>query len=82
MDINAGKGARIIVLHAASEDFKGFVPGCSYIFQAKKASEDYHSAMNSPMFLKYIKEKILENPNVRDGAVLIIDNAAYHNKRV
>lgn len=77
-----GKGARIIVLHAACIDYKGFVPGSSYIFQANKATEDYHNAMNSPMFLKYFKEKILENPYIKEGAVIIIDNAPYHNKRV
>ena len=41
----SGKGIRLIILHAGSED--GWIDGTDLVFQSKKTTGDYHDEMNS-----------------------------------
>ena len=57
---------------------------CELMWKATSASGDYHSNMNSEMFMKWTTQKLIPtfellHPNKK--MVLICDNAAYHHKR-
>lgn len=72
----SGKGGRLIVLHAGSEN--GFVDGASLVFRAKKSvTSDYHSEMDGPRFERLFKEQLL--PNIEPRSVIVMDNASYHS---
>lgn len=72
----SGKGGRLIVLHAGSEN--GFVDGASLVFRAKKSvTSDYHSEMDGPRFERWFKEQLL--PNIEPRSVIVMDNAPYHS---
>lgn len=73
-----GKGDRIIIVHAGSED--RFVKGAGLIFKSKSTSGDYHDDMNFTNYQKWIREKLI--PNLPPKTTLIIDNAPYHNVQV
>ena len=54
------------------------------IWKASSASGDYHDNMNSDMFIKWTKEKLLptfETLHPGKKMVLVMDNAPYHHKR-
>ncbi|XP_037505831.1 uncharacterized protein LOC119382183 [Rhipicephalus sanguineus] len=71
----SGKGGRLIVLHAGSEN--GFVDGASLVFRAKKTvTSDYHSEMDGPRFERWFKEQLL--PNIEPRSVIVVDSASYH----
>ncbi|XP_037529197.1 uncharacterized protein LOC119406529 [Rhipicephalus sanguineus] len=72
----SGKGGRLIVLHAGSEN--GFVDGESLVFRAKNSvASDYHSEVDGPRFERWFKEQIL--PNIEPRSVIVMDNAPYHS---
>ena len=71
----SGKGERFIILNAITQ--KGWVDGAKLVFQAKKCSGDYHGSMNEENFTKWFITQLL--PNITDNAVIIMDNAPYHN---
>jgi hypothetical protein len=71
----SGKGERLIILHAMSST--GWVRGAKRVFQAKRKTGDYHGQMNAALFQKWFSEKLI--PNVPDNALIIMDNASYHN---
>lgn len=80
----SGKGQRLIILHAGSEE-RGFLPGCGLVFRsgsgkAKAMTEDYHDDMNSKVFMKWYTDSLL--PVLARPSAIIIDNASYHNIRV
>lgn len=70
-----GKGERLIIVHAITRD--GWVPGAKLTFKSTQKTGDYHGQMNEEMFTKWFQEKLL--PNIPDGSLIIMDNAAYHN---
>jgi len=71
----SGKGERFIILNAVTKN--GWVDGAQLVFQAKKYSGDYHGSMDEDNFTKWFTVQLL--PNIRDNAVIIMDNAPYHN---
>lgn len=71
----SGKGERFIILNAVTK--KGWVDGAQLVFQAKKCSGDYHGSMDENNFTKWFIVQVL--PNIPDNAVIIMDNAPYHN---
>jgi transposase len=71
----AGKGARFIVLNAMTKD--GWLDGAHLVFQANRRTGDYHGAMNEDNFTHWLTTQLL--PNIADKAVIIMDNAPYHN---
>ena len=73
--IPPGKGKRLIVLHAGSED--GFVKGMDLVFEGKK-SGDYHQEMNSKVFLEWFQRLCTSLPG---PSCIVLDNASYHNSR-
>jgi len=76
LDVPSGKGARIIIAHVGSRE-TGHVADAGLVFVGKKKSGDYHGEMNSDLWLKWLKQKVL--PKIR-GAVLVVDRAPYHTK--
>lgn len=71
----SGKGDRLIVLNAVTSS--GWIDGAKLVFQAKSNSGDYHGSMDEHNFTKWFTEQLL--PNIPDNAVIIMDNAPYHN---
>ena len=76
--IPQGKGERSIVCHIGSED--GFVEPACLIFCGKKSLKhsDYHTEMNSEVFLDWIERKVF--CNIPKSSVVVIDRATYHLK--
>ncbi|KAJ8915262.1 hypothetical protein NQ315_014769 [Exocentrus adspersus] len=72
----SGKGKRLIILHAGSEE--GFVEDSLLVFEGKK-SGDYHEEMNANVFEKWFVEFLRKLP---DNAVIVMDNASYHSRKV
>ncbi|XP_076301715.1 uncharacterized protein LOC143219723 [Lasioglossum baleicum] len=71
-----GRGKRLIILHVGSAD--GFVPGAHLCFESKKDSADYHHEMNGDTFFEWFCKLL---PMLRDGAVIVMDNAPCHSVR-
>jgi len=72
-----GKGKRLILSHVGGED--GFVPNAIDLLSATK-NGDHHNNMNSERFEKHMKENVF--PNLPEGAILVLDNASYHRRRL
>jgi transposase len=70
-----GKGERLIIMNAITKD--GWVPGARLTFKSTRKTGDYHGQMNQELFTKWFSEKLL--PNIPEGSLIIMDNAAYHN---
>ena len=71
----SGKGNRLIILNAVTN--AGWIDGAKLVFQAKSNRGDYHGSMDEHNFTKWFTEQLL--PNIPDDAVIIMDNAPYHN---
>ena len=71
----SGVGERLIIVNAITRG--GWIDGAQLVFQAKRRTGDYHGQMNWLNFSKWFTEKLL--PNVPEGAIIILDNAKYHN---
>ena len=71
----SGVGPRFILVHAITEN--GWVDGAELVFEAKKRTGDYHGQMNWDNFSTWFKKQLL--PNVPPRAIIILDNARYHN---
>lgn len=71
----SGKGDRLIILNAVTNN--GWINGAKLVFQAKSNSGDYHGSMDEHNFTKWFTEQLL--PNIPNKAVIIMDNAPYHN---
>ena len=76
-DAQSGKGKRVIILHAGSAE--GWVSNAALVFVGKKGSADYHDEMNQTHFEEWWENQLL--PNLPPGAVVVLDNAPYHNRR-
>jgi transposase len=70
-----GKGERLIIINAITKD--GWVPGAKLTFKSTRKTGDYHGQMNQKMFTKWFQDMLL--PNIPEGSLIIMDNAAYHN---
>lgn len=70
-----GKGERLIIVNAVSED--GWIPNAKLVFKASSKTGDYHLSMNWEVFKDWFENKLLNN--VPDNSLIIMDNAAYHN---
>ena len=78
-NIPSGKGKRLIILHAGSAE-SGFIPNCKLVFHGKlRVEEDYHSEMNSKVFLDWFENQLI--PELNQPSVIVLDNASYHNVR-
>ena len=75
--VPSGKGQRLIVVHAGGVE--GWVEGAVLVFRSKTNSTDYHDKMNSEHFMEWFTKQLL--PNIRDIAIIVVDNATYHNKQ-
>ena len=71
----SGKGGRLTVLHAGTEN--GWVGGAELVFRAKASSGDYHNETNIPHFMEWWKTQLL--PNIPQKSIIVVDNASYHN---
>lgn len=71
----SGKGERFIILSAVTKD--GWVDGTQLVFQANRRTGDYHGSMDEENFTKWFTTQLL--PNISDNAIIIMDNAPYHN---
>lgn len=71
----SGKGERLIILHAGSEE--GWVKDADDVFRAKSNTGDYHNEMNILHFMDWFTNKLL--PNIPPQSLIILDNAKYHN---
>jgi len=71
----SGEGDRLIILNAVTNN--GWIDGAKLVFKAKSNSGDYHGSMDEHNFTKWFTEQLL--PNIPDNAVIIMDNASYHN---
>lgn len=69
------KGKRLIIVHAGNEN--GFVPGALLIFKSGSKSGDYHDDMNYENFKQWLQTQLI--PNLPKNAVIVMDNASYHN---
>ncbi|KAH8037159.1 hypothetical protein HPB51_008841 [Rhipicephalus microplus] len=74
----SGKGGRLILLHAGSED--GFLNSACLLFRAAKRSGDYHTEMDGPRFEKWFGEQLL--PDIKPCSVIVMDSAPYHSVRL
>lgn len=71
----SGKGERLIILNAVTNN--GWIDGARLVFKAKSNSGDYQGSMDEHNFTKWFTRQLL--PNIPDNAVIIMDNASYHN---
>ena len=71
----SGVGPRLIVVHAISRD--GWVRDAELVFEAKKRTGDYHGQMNWNNFSQWFETQLM--PNIPEGALVVLDNAKYHN---
>ncbi|XP_049273670.1 uncharacterized protein LOC119399462 [Rhipicephalus sanguineus] len=74
----SGRGGRLILLHAGSED--GFLNAACLLFRATKRTGDYHAEMDGPRFEMWFTEQLL--PNIKPHSVIVMDNAPYHSVRL
>ncbi|XP_050515124.1 uncharacterized protein LOC126890308 [Diabrotica virgifera virgifera] len=70
------EGKRYIIVHAGGKH--GFIEGADLVFSSKSKSADYHDNMNTEIFLKWLKEKLL--PSLHEPSVIVLDNASYHSE--
>nr|CAD7603549.1 unnamed protein product [Timema genevievae] len=68
---------RFAMVHAGNGI--GFVEAAELTFLCKKNTADAHDEMDGDIYEKWFSEQLL--PNTPEGAVIVIDNAAYHNRR-
>jgi hypothetical protein len=60
-----GKGERLIIMNAITKD--GWVPDAKMVFKSTKKTGDYHGQMNSELFTRWFKEKLL--PNIPENSL-------------
>ena len=78
----SGKGSRLIILHAGSEN--GWINGADLVFQSKKATGDYHDEMTSVHFEEWFHHIFHDSlmPNIPANSLIVMDNAPYHSCRL
>ena len=85
MNMPSGKGERFIMLTALTKHgmLENWVPGVKpstlMLYQARKATGDYHANMDADMFCKWLGEMMLPGLEARNmEAIFVMDNASYH----
>ena len=78
-DVPSGKGKRLIVLHAGSDQC-GFIQNCREVFVGKSIDGDYHQEMDSTVFLNWFEHDLIIGLDC--PSLIVLDNASYHNIRV
>ena len=65
-------------MHAGWKE--GWIPDAELVFVGRKSvtSADYHDEMNSAHFEEWWEHHLLAN--LPPGAVIVLDNAPYHNR--
>jgi transposase len=81
VNMPSGVGARLIIVDAIIQDDRGetygWVPGAHLHFKSGLRTGDYHGAMHFENFHKWMLTQLL--PNLPAHALIIFDNAPYHN---
>lgn len=58
-----------------------FVTGADLLFATNlKRGQDYHGAMNSETFQKWVQEQLIVGLKDYGPCMIVMDNAPYHNK--
>ncbi|XP_011404422.1 PREDICTED: uncharacterized protein LOC105313010 [Amphimedon queenslandica] len=73
----SGKGKRLIILHAGSED--GWIPNCDLVYQSIEEEGDYHEEMNCQSFENLFENNLI--PNIPPNSLIVMDNVSYHSRR-
>lgn len=71
------RGKRLIILHTMGEN--GWVDGALWTNATSGLVADYHQEMNATTFEDYLVQLC---PKLGEGAVLIMDNAPYHSRKL
>jgi transposase len=81
VNVPSGVGARLIIVDAIIQDDRegiyGWVKGAHLHFKSGLRTGDYHGAMNTANFTKWMTSQLL--PNIPRNSLIILDNAPYHN---
>lgn len=81
VNVPSGVGARLIILDAIIQDDQssnyGWVKGSHLHFKSGRRTGDYHGAMDTENFTKWMNDQLL--PNIPRHSLIILDNAPYHN---
>jgi len=84
-DPKSGKGARSILCGIGSaDDSNGFLDGSFLLYRGRHSnkSDDYHTDMNSDVFLDWMKTSVMPKMPKRPAkATIVIDRASYHMVR-
>jgi hypothetical protein len=78
--VPSGSGDRAIVSHLGSSE-TGLLEGCLLLYNGAKSnqSSDYHTEMNSAVFLDWLETKVFPAMvKLRRKCVLVLDRATYH----
>ena len=84
--VPSGHGRRIVISDIITEF--GFVDGADLVYQAQRKTGGYHGEFCAEKFEHYLREvqeapklKALAGREGKSGAVLVMDNAAYHSRK-
>lgn len=81
VNVPSGVGARLIILDAIIQDDQaqtyGWVKDAHLHFKSGRRTGDYHGAMDTENFTKWMSNQLL--PNIPRDSLIILDNAPYHN---
>jgi transposase len=81
VNVPAGVGERLIIVDAIIQDDVaeqyGWVPKAHLHFKANRRTGDYQGSMNAENFSKWMRDQLL--PHIPPHALIIFDNAPYHN---
>lgn len=80
--VPSGSGDRCIVSHLGSAE-TGLLEGCLLMYRGIKAnkSADYHSEMNTDVFIDWLKKKVFPKmKSLGKKCVLVLDRATYHTQ--
>lgn len=81
VNVPSGVGARLIILDAIIQDDQahtyGWVKSAHLHFKSGRRTGDYHGAMETENFTKWMTDRLL--PYIPRHSLIILDNAPYHN---
>jgi transposase len=73
-NLKSGVGARLMISHVGSSA-TGLLHPAELIYDGKSKADDYHSNMNSDIFLDWLSKKVL--PNIPSSSVLVLDRVCH-----
>ncbi|XP_052756778.1 uncharacterized protein LOC113512254 [Galleria mellonella] len=74
---SVAKGKRYVIVHCGGKT--GFVPNALLIYNDKE-KKDFHDAMNTVNFKKWVLDKLI--PNLHEPTCIVMDNARYHSSQI